>query len=105
MSVSVKRIFALPNEQQVRVNQLNERRAELLKQSAALIDEASQVWSEMSNELAQALAKEPGYNPGDVVYNPDLNVKAIVMDNGEWFVLPELTDPRWGDEENTIYLS
>lgn len=105
MSVSVKRIFALPDEQRVRVIQLNEKRKELLKQSAALIDEASRVWGEMSNELAQALAKEPGYNSGDVVYNPDLDVKAIVTDNGEWFVLPRLTDPRWSDEENNIRLS
>lgn len=101
MSLSTRKVFILPDEQRARVEKLNEKREELLKQSTALINEASKVWCEMSNELAQALAKESGYKPGDAVYNPDLDVKAIVTDNGKWFVLPKLNG-IWQEDDDSI---
>lgn len=100
MSSNIKNTYVLSEETSLKVKQLSNKRQELIKQSTELVEQASKLWGEMSNELIQALNKEGSYKVGDVVYNPDLDAKAILTMDGKWFVIPKILDSRWDNEEN-----
>ena len=100
MISDIKNTYILPEEVKSKIESLKNKRQNFIKQSAELVEQASKLWGEMSNELIQALSKEEGYKVGDVVYNPDLDVKAIITMDGEWFVIPQILDSGWNNEEN-----
>ena len=85
-----KNICELPKEIKSKILRLSTERQNLLNQASQLLEQASEIWKEMSNEVIQFLNKEENYKAGNAVYIPELDAKAIFIMEGEWIVLPQL---------------